>query len=87
MDYGACQRLAEKARTFGTQLIRYESARDPGGGKNAALFDPSAFQKPVPTGERTWHFRFAGKKLTAFAALPSRERDDFRFEQFGLAAP
>jgi hypothetical protein len=87
MDYEACQRLADKARAIGTQLIRYESARDPGKGKNAALLDPSAFQKPVPTGERTWHFRFAAEKLTAFAALPSRERHDFRFEQFGLVAP
>lgn len=87
MDYGACQGLAARARRIGTQLIRYESARDPDRGKNAALLDPSAFQKPVPTGERTWHFRFAGNKLTAFAALPSRERHDFRFEQFGLVAP
>ena len=87
MDYGACQRLAEHARMIGTELIRYESARDPDGGKNAALFNPAAFQKPVPTGERTWHFRFAGRKLTAFAALPSHDRHDFGFEQFGLAAP
>jgi len=86
-DYAPCQRLAARARRLGTQLIRYESARDPAGGTNAALFDPSTFQKPVPTNEQTWHLRFAGTKLTALAALPSRERFDFTFAQFGLTAP
>lgn len=86
-DYAPCQRLADRARALDAQLIRYESLRDPAKGANAALFDPSAFQKPVQTNEQTWHFRFAGTKLTAFAALPSRERFDFTFEQFGLAAP
>jgi hypothetical protein len=86
-DYGACQRLADRARGLNAQLIRYESVRDPARGANAALFDPSAFRKPVPTNEQTWHFRFAGSKLTALAALPSRARFDFTFEQFGLVAP
>lgn len=86
-DYGPCQRLAERARKLHTQLIRYESVRDPAGGANAALFDPTAFQKPVPTSEQTWHFRFSGTRLTALAALPSRERFGFTFTQFGLVAP
>lgn len=85
-DYGPCQRLATHARALGAQLIRYESVRDPERGLNAALFDPAGFQKPVPTSEQTWHLRFTGTKLTAFAALPSRERFDFTFEQFGLIA-
>jgi hypothetical protein len=72
---------------MGTQLIRYESARDPSAGANTALLDPSAFQKPVPHGEQTWHFRFRDKKLTAFAALSSGLRKDFTFEQFGLTPP
>ena len=87
LDYAPCQRFAERARKLNAQLIRYESVRDPAGGASAALFDPSVFRKPVPANEQTWHFRFAGTKLTAFAALPSRERFDFTFEQFGLAAP
>ena len=87
VDYGPCQQLAQQARRIGTQLIRYESVRDPATGRNAALFDPGAFQKPVPNSAGTWHFRFAGRKLTAFAALPSRQRHDFTFEQFGLTPP
>jgi RES domain-containing protein len=86
-DYGPCQRFADVARALDAQLIRYESARDPARGMNAALLDPAAFQKPVPKGEQTWHFRFADRKLTTFAALPSRERYTFTFEQFGLLAP
>lgn len=86
-DYAPCQRLAERARRLNAQLIRYESVRDPAGGANVALLDPAGFQKPVPTSEQTWHFRFSGAKLTALAALPSRKRFDFTFAQFGLVAP
>jgi len=86
-DYGPCQRLAQQARAISAQLIRYESVRDPPAGRNAALFDPAAFRKPVPASAGTWHFRFAGNKLTAFAAAPSDKRQDFTFAQFGLVAP
>lgn len=86
-DHEPCQRFASAARAIGTQLIRYESVRDPEAGANVALLDPGAFQRPVPYPERSWHFRFRGKKLTAFAAGESRERSDFTFEQFGLVAP
>ena len=87
LDYSACQQFAHRARRIGAQLIRYESVRDPPAGRNAALFDAAAFQKPVPSSAGTWHFRFRGNKLTAFAAQPSSERHDFTFEQFGLIAP
>ena len=86
-DYEPCQRLAAHARSMGAQLIRYEFVRDPGKGANVALIDPLAFQRPVPSPERSWHFRFRDKKLTAFAAGPSLERFDFTFEQFGLVPP
>jgi hypothetical protein len=85
--YGPCQRLAERARKLDTQLIRYESVRDPARGGNAALFDPAAFRKPVPANEQTWHLRFVGTRLTALAAVPSSERFDFTFAQFGLDPP
>ena len=86
-DYGPCQRLATAARGIDAQLIRYESVRDPDDGANIALLDPGAFQRPVPYPERSWHFRFRDKKLTAFAAGESRERYDFTFERFGLVTP
>lgn len=86
-DYGPCQQLAAEARKIDAQLIRYESVRDPGKGANVALLDPGAFQRPVPYPERSWHFRFRDKKLTAFAAGGTRDRYDFTFPQFGLATP
>lgn len=86
-DYGPCQRFAAAARAIDAQLIRCESVRDPDAGANVALLDPGAFQRPVPYPERSWHFRFRDKKLTAFAAGESRERYDFTFERFGLVTP
>ncbi len=86
-DYEPCQRFATAARALRAQLIRYESVRDPVAGANVALLDPAAFRRPVPYPERSWHFRFRDKKLTAFAAGESRERLDFEFEQFGLVSP
>jgi len=86
-DYEPCQRFASAAREIETQLIRYESVRDPDGAVNVALLDPSAFQKPVPKAERSWHFRFRDGKLTAFAAETSPDRYDFTFAQFGLTPP
>jgi RES domain len=86
-DYEPCQRFATEARAVDAQLIRYQSVRDPASGANVALLDPRAFQRPVPYPERSWHFRFRDRKLTAFAAGEPRERFDFTFEQFGLVAP
>lgn len=86
-DYGPCQRLAAEARRIDAQLIRYESVRDGNKGANIALLDPAAFQRPVPYPERSWHFRFRDKKLTAFPAGGTRERHDFTFAQFGLETP
>jgi len=86
-DYGPCQRFATAARGLDAQLIRYESVRGPSASANVALLDPGAFQRPVPYPERSWHFRFRDKKLTAFAAGQSRERFDFTFEQFNLVTP
>jgi hypothetical protein len=86
-DYGPCQRFATAARAINAQLIRYQSVRDPFAGANVALLDPRAFQRPVPYPERSWHFRFRDKRLTAFAAGESRQRFDFTFEQFGLVTP
>lgn len=54
-DYAACQAFAEVARDADCALIRYESARDPAGTCNIALFDPGAFAQDQPTALPTWH--------------------------------
>lgn len=83
-DYAACQGLARAARGIATQAIRYVSVRDPDHRANIALLDPAAFAKSVPDIRQTWHFRYEGGRMTAYAAFPSDERYAFSFEQFGL---
>ena len=82
--YGDCQRFAERARRIGSQLIRYQSARDPNGGFNVALLDPSCFKAEVPANHGTWHFRFQNGKLIAIGASPLTERHEFEFSELGL---
>jgi hypothetical protein len=86
-DYAACQALAAQARRIETQAIRYTSARDPKGRANLALLDPAAFAASAPKIAQTWLLRYEAGRMTAFAALPSQERHDFTFDQFGLKAP
>ena len=84
-NYSACQDLASAARAAGIALIRTLSARDPLRRCNMVLLDPAAFASPKPTIRRTWHLRFENGRLSARAALPSRERFVFRPGDFGLA--
>ncbi len=86
-DYAACQALAGRARAIEAQAIRYASARDPEGRANVALLDPAGFAARAPRIVQTWLLRHEAGRMTAFAALPSRERYDFTFEGFGLARP
>lgn len=86
-DYAACQAFAGHARSISTQVIRYESVRDPEHRTNIALLDPTGFTASAPTIEQTWHFRYEGGEITAFAAFPSSERFSFSFALFGLSPP
>ncbi|MCM8732322.1 RES family NAD+ phosphorylase [Hephaestia sp. GCM10023244] len=86
-DYTSCQSFADAARGIDAQLIRYASVRDPDHRANIALLDPACFAATMPRSEQTWHFRYEGGRLTAFAAFPSSERYTFNFQQFGLPLP
>ncbi len=83
-DYSACQSFARTARAITAQAIRYVSVRDPDRRANIALLDPSAFAAPAPDIRQTWHFRYEGGRMTAYAAFPSDERHVFTAETFGL---
>lgn len=86
-DYTACQEFAAEARQIRTQEIRYESVRDPAANANLAIFDPAVVDGDSLKIMRSWHFRFEGGKLTAYAAFPSPEHVVFTFQQFGLTPP
>lgn len=83
-DYTACQEFATTAREAKTEIIRTRSARDPFGGCNIVVLEPTAFTRRSPKLGKTWHFRFQEGKLLALAALPSRERLEFTAQAFGL---
>ena len=53
--YAGCQCFAETARAADSALIRTESARDPDGHRNVAVFDTAAFARPRPDTLATWH--------------------------------
>jgi hypothetical protein len=86
-SYEACQHFAASARAIAAQLIRYESARDPNGGFNVALFDPSCFTADVPASHSSWRFRFQDGQLLVIGASPSSDRYQFQFARFGLKHP
>lgn len=52
--YEATQALGAAARGHGVEVLRYASAREPGGGINVALFSPAAFAEKRPRQPQTW---------------------------------
>lgn len=86
-DYTACQKLADKARAIGTQVIRYESVRDAAHRANLALLDPAGFADAAPRVVTTYHMRLDRRGLDMLAAFPSTERHRFTFADFGLSSP
>ena len=77
-NYSACQRLAIRARTQGTQLIRYESVRDPQHGGCVAVLVPAAFTHPAPLAQETWLLSVTRDRVTWVRSDPLRlERHEF----------
>lgn len=53
-DYRASQALGGAMRRAGIEAFEYQSARDPEGGLNVALFTPLAFALPAPLRQEAW---------------------------------
>jgi hypothetical protein len=53
-DYGPTQRLGRHLRDSGLDLIQYRSARDPEGGLNLALLEPTALASRRPLDPVPW---------------------------------
>ena len=81
VDYGACQNLADAARSAGIDAIRYSSVRDPRGGMNCAFLSVAAFAEPRPRREQTWHI-FPGENLVRAWCESPRRSLEFRREDF-----
>ncbi len=75
-DYSATQSLAVAARSRGLQVLRYESARDPGGACCAVL-DVQALQNVDLASQQTWHCRTTS---AAVRMIHGSEGHEWRFE-------
>jgi hypothetical protein len=53
-DYGPTQDLGRALRAAGVEVIEFASARDPGLGRNVALFEPSALVSRRPLSLHPW---------------------------------
>ena len=53
-DYSASQVFADAARSFGFEIIKYKSVRDPKGLANLALLHCTVFTKPEPLERMSW---------------------------------
>jgi hypothetical protein len=80
-DYGPSQDLADVARSALIEVIRYQSARDPGRGLNLALLACRAFSNRRPTGMQTWRIYLRASGVQALSEFPkmaiSLDRDAF----------
>lgn len=83
VDYSTCQALADAARETKTEVIRYESVRDPAGGNNLAVLTCTAFAAPRPIERQTWRLRLSASGVQALCEFP---RMGLEFPQDAFAA-
>jgi hypothetical protein len=69
-DYEACQALAETARQCGTEIIRYESARDPKNRRNYAVLSYVAFAQKQPLNLQSWRIHLKHDGALAVCEAP-----------------
>ncbi|MFD1694927.1 RES family NAD+ phosphorylase [Roseibium aestuarii] len=82
-DYSSTQDLAEKARGAGSQVIRYESVRDPAQGANLAVLACAAFARPAPTDRQSWRLHLSAAGVIAFS---DHGAENYAFGQDSFAA-
>lgn len=79
-SYRATQALGADLRAAGVDAFRYPSARDPGGGVNVAVLDPSAFGRRRPRDLEPWHCT-ATRSRVELRKLDYFRRRSFAFER------
>ena len=80
VDYAPCQKLAERARDAGIELIRYASVRDPAHRANLALLTCAAFKSKAPLQRQSWRIRVGSSGIQVLRDFPRLSLD------FGRAA-
>jgi len=82
-DYEPCQALAEAGRAAGTEIIRYQSVRDPAQGANLAVLTCRAFADPEPRDRQTWRIRLSSSGVQAICEFP---QSGIEFDRSAFAA-
>jgi hypothetical protein len=82
-EYGACQDLADQARTAGVDVIAYESARDPARGVNLAALSCRPFAAREPVERQTWRLGLGPAGVRAVCAFPDARLE---FDRSAFAA-
>jgi len=70
LDYSGCQDFADAARSVETEIIRYQSVRDPLKGNNFAILTCRAFAKSAPIDRQTWRMRLSASGVQALCEFP-----------------
>jgi RES domain-containing protein len=81
-DYAACQSLADAAREADADVLRYPSARDPGG-VNLALLQCRAFAGREPIERQTWRASFNAHGARVVCEFPETR---IEFDRHAFAA-
>ncbi len=71
-NYEGCQDFADAARAVETEVLRYESVRDPNKGNNLAVLVCRAFANPAPFNRQTWRMRLSASGVQAICEFPQQ---------------
>ncbi len=69
-DYSASQAFADAVRSFGFEIIKYKSVRDPKGLANLALLHCTVFTKPEPLERMSWKLHLDAQGARALCESP-----------------
>ena len=72
VDYGPTQALGGAMREAGVLAFEYPSARDPRGGINVGLFEPTALSSRSPSGQEQWLCEVTQDHVTFLHATSQR---------------
>lgn len=79
--YEACQNLAEDAREIHTDIIRFQSVRDPDKQANLAVLKCAAFKSVDPSSMVGWSLSYRHKRIIAIREFP-RKALEFTADSF-----
>ncbi|TVQ90676.1 MAG: RES domain-containing protein [Deltaproteobacteria bacterium] len=80
-SYGWSQPLGTAMREAGVEAFVFRSARDPKGGRNLGVFEPSAFARSAPTSSQAWLCVVSDAAVELQRRDPLQPRQTYRFER------